>query len=213
MRVSTEWLNSMVAPGWDTVTLAQRLTMAGLEVEAVEPAAPDFHGVVVGHVLACERHPDADKLSVCRVAAGGEAVQIVCGAANVRKGLKVALATVGAALPGGLEIRRAKLRGVESQGMLCSARELGLAEGDSGILELPPDVDPGADLRVALGLDDPVLTINLTPNRGDCLSVIGVAREVAARSGRPLHAPALAAVPAGQCRLGCGFRRTGLGRR
>ena len=189
MRISADWLNSMAAAGWDAATLARRLTMAGLEVEALEPAAPAFRGVVVGEVLECERHPDADKLSVCRVAAGGEVLQVVCGAANVRKGLKVALAQVGATLPGGLGIRRAKLRGVESQGMLCSAQELGIGEGVAGILELPPEFEPGADLRVALGLDDAVLTINLTPNRGDCLSVLGVAREVAALSGCTLRAP------------------------
>ncbi len=166
----------MVNPGWDTATLAHRLTMAGLEVEAIELAAGDFAGVVAAEVLDCQRHPDADKLSVCRVTAGGEVLQVVCGAANVRAGLRVALATVGARLPGGLEIKRARLRGVESQGMLCSARELGLGEGDAGILELPADVVPGSDLRAALGLDDTILTINLTPNRGDCLSVLGIAR-------------------------------------
>ncbi len=196
VRISAHWLNSMVDPGWNVATLAQRLTMAGLEIEAVEPAAGRFTGVVIADVLDCQRHPDADKLSVCRVSAGGEALQVVCGAANVRTGLRVALATVGARLPGGLEIKRARLRGVESHGMLCSARELGLGEGDEGILELPGDGRPGDDLYAALGLDDTVLTVNLTPNRGDCLSVLGVAREVAALSDTPLAVPDCRAVPA-----------------
>ena len=113
MRVSAEWLNCMVASGWDVATLAKRLTMAGLEVEAIESAAADFTGVVIAEILECQRHPDADKLSVCRVAAGAEPLQVVCGAANARRGLKVALATVGAVLPGGLVIKPAKLRGVE----------------------------------------------------------------------------------------------------
>lgn len=196
MRISAQWLNSMVDPGWDVATLAHRLTMAGLEVEAVEPAADGFTGVLVAEVLDCQRHPGADKLSVCRVSTGGEVLQVVCGAANVRAGLRVALATVGARLPGGLEIRRTRLRGVESHGMLCSMSELGLGDTDAGILELPADVRPGDDLYTALALDDTVLTINLTPNRGDCLSVLGVAREVAALSGRPFAVPDCRDVPA-----------------
>jgi phenylalanyl-tRNA synthetase beta chain len=181
VKVSIEWLREWVDAGWDPATLAARLTMAGLEVEGVEPACPPFTGVVVAAVVSCERHPDADKLSVCTVDDGsGAPLQVVCGAPNVRPGLRSALARVGAELPGGLTIRRAKLRGIESNGMLCSARELGLGEGHAGILELPEDLGLGADLRTALALDDLTLEVNVTPNRGDALSVLGVAREVAA---------------------------------
>jgi phenylalanyl-tRNA synthetase beta chain len=190
VKVSFEWLRSWVDPGWDVPTLSARLTMAGFEVEGVEPACAPFAGVVVAEVLSCERHPEADKLTVCRVAHGTEApVQVVCGAPNVRPGMRTALALVGAELPGGMKIRRARLRGVESQGMLCSARELGLGEGHDGILDLPLDLPAGADLRKALGLDDQVLELNVTPNRGDALSLAGVAREVAAVSGARLSAP------------------------
>jgi phenylalanyl-tRNA synthetase beta chain len=190
VKVSVEWLRSWVDPGWDVPTLSARLTMAGFEVEGVEAACAPFSGVVVAEVLACERHPDADKLTVCSVAHGAEApVQVVCGAPNVRPGMRTALARVGAELPGGLKIRRARLRGVDSQGMLCSARELGLGEGHDGILDLPPDLAIGADLHEALGLDDQVLELNVTPNRGDALSLAGVAREVAAISAARLAAP------------------------
>jgi phenylalanyl-tRNA synthetase beta chain len=200
VRVSTSWLSEWVETGWDTATLAQRLTMAGFEVEAVEAAAPSFSGVVVARIVKCESHPDADKLSVCAVDFGGaEAVQVVCGASNARAGLTTALAQVGAGLPGGLAIRKARLRGIESSGMLCSARELGLGEGHEGIIELPDDLVPGTDLRQALDLDDTLLELNLTPNRGDALSVAGVARELAAISGaalnRPEVAPVVAAIP------------------
>jgi phenylalanyl-tRNA synthetase beta chain len=192
VKVSIDWLREWVDAGWDPATLAARLTMAGLEVEGIEPACPPFTGVVVGEVVACERHPDADKLTVCSVDDGtGEPLQVVCGAPNVRPGLRSAFARVGAELPGGLRIKRAKLRGVESNGMLCSARELGLGEGHAGIIELPQDLPVGDDLRVALALDDSLLEINVTPNRGDALSVLGIAREVAA-----LSAAKLAPVPA-----------------
>lgn len=166
--------------------------MAGLELEALEPAAPEFSGVVVAEILATEKHPQADKLRVCRVSSGqGEPLQIVCGAANARAGLKSALALVGARLPGGLEIKTTKLRGVESAGMLCSAKELGLADASNGIFELPSDAPVGQPLRDYLALDDVVLELNITPNRGDAMSVIGVAREVAALSGGKLTGQAL----------------------
>ncbi|MFO0450852.1 MAG: phenylalanine--tRNA ligase subunit beta, partial [Pseudomonadota bacterium] len=195
MKVSLDWLREWVDTGWNTAELSHRLTMSGFEVEARHAVAGEFTGVVVGEVLETARHPDADKLTVCRVAAGGaEPLQIVCGAKNVRPGLKAPLATVGAQLPGGLAIRKAKLRGVESQGMLCSSRELELGEGVDGLLELPSTLDTGQDLRAALGLDDVVLEINFTPNRGDALSVLGLARELAVLSGRSLRWPTLAPV-------------------
>ncbi|HFD15641.1 MAG TPA: phenylalanine--tRNA ligase subunit beta, partial [Rhodospirillales bacterium] len=157
MRVSLAWLREWVEVPEGAEALAERLTMAGLEVEAVEPAAPAFSGVVVAEVLEVAPHPDADRLRVCRVAAGGEPLQVVCGAPNVRPGLRAPLATVGAALPGGARIRRARLRGVDSHGMLCSARELGLADDAEGLWELPAEAPVGEDLRRWLDLDDRVL--------------------------------------------------------
>lgn len=198
MKLSVDWLKrDWVDPRCDDDELARRLTMAGFEVEGRSKVAGEFIGVVVGEVLATERHPDADKLTVNRVAAGAHGeLQIVCGAKNVRPALKAPLALVGARLPGDLAIKRAKLRGVESQGMLCSARELGMGEGHEGLLELPADLAPGAALRDALGLDDTVLEINFTPNRGDALSVLGLAREVAVLGGAPLRGPAIEPTPA-----------------
>ena len=191
MRISLSWLSEWVDAGMDTATLASRLTMSGIEVESIEPAAGDFQGVVVGEVLSVEQHPGADKLTVCQVAAGGAArLQVVCGAPNVRAGMKAPLALEGARLAAGEVIRKARLRGVESSGMLCSARELGLSEEHEGILELPDELVTGTPLREALLLDDTILTLNVTPNRGDVLSVLGVAREVAAIASRKLsHAP------------------------
>ncbi len=192
MRISFAWLKDWVDAGCDSTTLAARLTMSGIEVEAVEPAAGDFEGVVVGEVLGVERHPDADKLTVCQVAGGGPArLQVVCGAPNVRAGMKAPLAPEGARISEGVVIRRAKLRGVESAGMLCSARELGLSEEHEGLLELPDELVTGTPLREALALDDTILTLNVTPNRGDVLSVLGVAREVAAITGQKLAPPAM----------------------
>jgi phenylalanyl-tRNA synthetase beta chain len=171
--------------------------MAGFEVEAIERAAGPFTGVVVARVLERNPHPDADKLSVCTVDDGGaEPLQVVCGASNARAGMTAALARVGAELPGGLKIRRAKLRGVESAGMLCSARELGMGDSHEGILDLPPHLETGMDLRDALGLDDAILELSLTPNRGDALSMAGVAREVAALSGIPFALPEVEPVTA-----------------
>lgn len=188
MNVPERWLRSFCDPPMKAERLAQLLTMSGLEVEACAPAAPPFSGVVVGEILEVERHPNADKLTVCTVAAGKQRLQVVCGAPNARAGLKAPLATVGAKL-GELEIKAAALRGVESQGMLCSARELGLSEDQSGLLELDAAAKPGADVRKALDLDERVLTFKLTPNRADCLSILGVAREVAALTGAALKAP------------------------
>jgi phenylalanyl-tRNA synthetase beta chain len=197
MRISADWLSEWVDVPDDIAGLAHALTMAGLEVEGIDAAAGDLTGIVVGQVLAAERHPDADKLTVCRVNVGaGEPLSIVCGAPNVRVGLKVPVALEGAHLPNGSEIRRARLRGVESRGMLCSARELGLGDDTSGLLELPSELDTGRPLVDALRLDDRILEINLTPNRGDCMSLLGVAREVAAVLARPLHAPGIEPVAA-----------------
>jgi phenylalanyl-tRNA synthetase beta chain len=197
MKLGLEWLAEWVPVGDDVPALAAQLTMAGFEVEAISRAAEAFSGVVVGEVLATERHPQADKLTVCRVASGGPvALTIVCGAKNVRPGLKAPLAGVGARLPGGVAIGRAKLRGVESEGMLCSARELGLGDGPEGLLELPDELPTGAELRGALGLDDTVLEINFTPNRGDALSVLGLARELGVLNHAPLAGPLLAPLPA-----------------
>ncbi len=179
MKFSEQWLREWVNPAVSTEELCHQLTMAGLEVDAVDPVAASFSGVVVGEVLAVEPHPDADKLRVTEVNVGGEdKLGIVCGAANVRAGLKVPVAVIGAVLPGDFKIKKAKLRGVPSAGMLCSASELGLAESSSGLFELPQDAPVGVDLREYLDLDDVTIELGLTPNRGDCLSVAGVAREV-----------------------------------
>jgi len=195
MRISIQWLGEWLGSAPEPRELAARLTMAGLEIEAVEPAAPPLPGVVVGEILECGKHPDADTLSVCKVSDGASAVQIVCGAPNARAGMKAPLATIGARLPGGTEIRKAKLRGVESFGMLCSARELGLSEDAAGLMELPAETATGAPIAAALGLDDTVLEVNLTPNRGDCMSVQGMAREAALLTGVELRVPDCAAVP------------------
>ncbi len=197
MKVSEQWLREWVNPAMPSAALAARLTMAGLEVASVEPAAPAFDRVVVGRVIALVPHPDADRLRVATVDVGQtEPLQIVCGAPNVAVGLCAPTALIGAALPGGLAIKPSKLRGVESQGMLCSARELGLAESADGLLPLPPDSRPGQNVREALGLDDAIIEIELTPNRGDCLGMEGIAREVAAIARREFQPLPVAEVPA-----------------
>lgn len=187
MRVTEQWLREWVNPALTTEQLCHRLTVAGLEVDAVEPAAPPFSGVVVGEVVALAPHPDADKLRVCQVDVGGDApLTIVCGAPNVVVGMKAPTALVGGELPGGITIRKAKLRGVASFGMLCAARELGLADDQGGLMALPPTAPNGTDLRQLLALDDHLIELGLTPNRGDCLSIHGVARELAALTDTPL---------------------------
>lgn len=196
MKISLNWLRDWVDTGDDVPALAHALTMAGLEIEGVSAAGPSLPGVVVGEVKSVTKHPDAEKLNVCVVSTGKEEFQIVCGAPNVRVGMKAPLATIGAKLPNGTEIKRAKLRGVESAGMLCSARELAINEEASGLYDLPADLKAGQDLVSALGLDDTIFEVNLTPNRGDCMSVQGVAREVAAARAKPLHAPAINPVTA-----------------
>jgi phenylalanyl-tRNA synthetase beta chain len=195
MRFSERWLRTLVDPPLDTAALCDKLTMAGLEVEDVATAAPPFTRVVVGRIDAVAPHPEAERLRVCRVDVGAaEPLQIVCGAPNAAVGMHVPCALEGAVLPGGASIRRTTMRGVESQGMLCSARELRLSDEASGLLALSGDATPGDDLRAALALDDALITIKLTPNRPDCLSVTGIAREVAAITGAALKLPAVAAV-------------------
>lgn len=202
MQFSEKWLRTLVDPPLSTDALAHLLTMSGLEVEQCVSVAPPFTGVVVGRVLSVEKHPRADKLTVCKVdIGGGEPLEIVCGSPNVVAGMNAPCALVGARLPGAtadepFEIKAATLRGVESRGMLCSARELGLSDDHSGLLVISGDAAPGRDVREVLALDDKVLTIKLTPNRADCLSVLGVAREVAALTAQPLNPPDTHPVPA-----------------
>lgn len=197
MQFSEQWLRSVVDPALDSEEFAARMTMAGFEVEDTRPVAPPSSGVVVGLVTSVERHPQADKLTVCSVDVGhDQPLSIVCGAPNVAPGIKVPCALEGAQLPGGLQIRRTKLRGVESHGMLCSARELGLSEDHAGLLVLDADAKVGADIRDHLALDDRIWTIKLTPNRGDCLSVVGLAREAAAVTGAKLNLPSSGRVSA-----------------
>ncbi len=189
MVIPETWLRKLCNPPIPGRELADRLTMAGLEVESYEPFGPQFSGVLVGEIMSVEKHPGADKLTVCTVSTGQERVQVVCGAPNARPGMKAPLAIIGARLPG-FEISKVSVRGAESHGMLCSARELGLSSDHAGLLELHPKSEVGADVRAVLKLEDHVLTLKLTPNRGDCLSVLGVARELAAITGAPLQAPA-----------------------
>ncbi len=193
MKFSEAWLREWVDPAVDTQQLADQLSMAGLEVDSVTPVAASFNGVVVGEVIDKAPHPDADKLSVCqvRVDADGEPLQIVCGARNVAAGMRVPVATVGAVLPGDFKIKKAKLRGVPSHGMICSASELGLAESSEGIMPLPQDAPLGEALRRYLNLDDHAIDVDLTPDRGDCLGIAGLAREVGVINKSPLTPPVI----------------------
>ncbi|MBN4063678.1 phenylalanine--tRNA ligase subunit beta [Cardiobacterium sp. AH-315-I02] len=184
MKFSEQWLRSWVNPDISTQKMCDQLTMAGLEVDSLEPAAADFSDVLVARVESMEKHPDADKLNVCQVTDGFQTLQIVCGAANVRPGLLIPLAKVGAVLPGAhknetWKVKPAKLRGVESFGMLCSEKELGLADSAEGLMELPENAPIGQNIREYLQLDDHIIELDLTPNRGDCLSIEGIARELA----------------------------------
>ncbi len=182
MKFSESWLRELVDPALTTQELEAQLTMAGLEVDGVEAVAADFSGIVVGEVVACEQHPDADKLSLCQVSDGKEKFQIVCGASNVRVGLKIPFAKIGAVLPSddgkGFKIKKAKLRGVESFGMLCAEAEMGMSDSSDGLMELPIDAPLGKDIREYLQLNDTIIEVDLTPNRADCLSINGLAREV-----------------------------------
>ncbi|HEY8569998.1 phenylalanine--tRNA ligase subunit beta [Microbulbifer sp.] len=197
MKFSNAWLREWVNPDLTAQQLADQITMAGLEVDAVEPVAGDFSGVVVGEIVACEQHPDADKLRVCKVQGHPEGeMQVVCGAPNARVGIKIPFALVGAALPGDFKIKKAKLRGVESFGMLCSQTELELGTDNDGIWELPADAPTGADLREYLLLNDSAIEVDLTPNRSDCLGVAGIAREVGVLNRCAVTAPAIEPVAA-----------------
>ncbi|QTH71824.1 phenylalanine--tRNA ligase subunit beta [Pseudoalteromonas xiamenensis] len=184
MKFSEKWLREWVNPAIDTNALSEQLSMAGLEVDGLDPVAGEFSGVVIGEVVECGQHPDADKLRVTKVNVGGdELLDIVCGAANCRQGLKVVVATVGAVLPGDFKIKKAKLRGQPSNGMLCAFAELGMADNSDGIIELPADAPIGQDIREYFGLNDVTIDVDLTPNRSDCLGIKGLAREVGVLNG------------------------------
>jgi phenylalanyl-tRNA synthetase beta chain len=202
MQFPESWLREFCNPSLTTQELADTLTMAGLEVEELQPVAPPFTGIVVGEIKEAVQHPDADRLRICQVDVGqGALLNIVCGAPNARVGIKIPCATVGAELPPGedgkpFKIKVGKLRGVESQGMLCSAKELKIADDNGGLLELPADAPLGQNIREYLNLDDTLMTLKLTPNLAHCLSVYGIAREVSALTGAPLKAPTFPAVAA-----------------
>ncbi|MDE0016612.1 MAG: phenylalanine--tRNA ligase subunit beta [Candidatus Poribacteria bacterium] len=190
MNVTLNWLKNYIDFELSPSELADRLTMLGIEVESVKELGAELKGIVVGSVTAIQPHPNADKLVLCQVDVGEtEELQIVCGAPNVREGMRAPVATIGATLPIGLTIKRAKLRGETSQGMLCSEKELGLSEDAAGLMELSPDTPLGTSLSEALGLDDIVFELEITPNRPDCLSLIGVAREIRAETGNALKLP------------------------
>jgi phenylalanyl-tRNA synthetase beta chain len=195
MKIVESWLRDWVDPDLDSKSLEHQLTMLGLEVDGVGVEGAGLDGVVVAEVVEVEKHPDADRLSVCKVrAGGGETIGVVCGAPNVTAGMRSPLAVPGVTLPNGIKLRKSKIRGVVSNGMLCSAVELGLGEESDGILALPGDAPAGMSLTEYLGLPDTVFDLDLTPNRGDCFSVLGVARDVAALTGSPLKLPEFAPV-------------------
>ncbi|MEW5970281.1 MAG: phenylalanine--tRNA ligase subunit beta [Pseudomonadota bacterium] len=197
MKISENWLRTWVNPAIDSETLSDQLTMLGLEVDELAPVAKPFTGVVVGEVLTVEQHPDADRLRVTTVNIGsGEPLQIVCGAPNVRAGMKAPVATIGAVLPGDFKIKKGKLRGVESQGMLCGASEIDLEDKIDGLLELPADAPVGVNIREYLKLDDNVIDISITPNRGDCFSIRGIAREIAVINQLQINEPDIKSVDA-----------------
>ncbi|MCG5265050.1 phenylalanine--tRNA ligase subunit beta [Acinetobacter pittii] len=197
MKISENWLRTWVNPAIDSETLSDQLTMLGLEVDELAPVAKPFTGVVVGEVLTVEQHPDADRLRVTTVNIGsGEPLQIVCGAPNVRAGMKAPVATIGAVLPGDFKIKKGKLRGVESQGMLCGASEIDLEDKIDGLLELPTDAPVGVNIREYLKLDDNVIDISITPNRGDCFSIRGIAREIAVINQLQMNEPEIKSVDA-----------------
>jgi phenylalanyl-tRNA synthetase beta chain len=201
MQFSELWLREWANPALETQELVDQITMAGLEVDAIEAAAGEFSGIVVGQIVSFEQHPDADKLNVCKVTDGSEEFQIVCGAPNVREGMKIPFAKIKAVLPGDFKIKKAKLRGVESFGMLCAEEELGLADKSDGLWDLPADAPLGVCMREYLGLtrdgrDDKIIDVDLTPNRGDCLSIAGLSREVGVLNKVDVTAPTIEAVAA-----------------
>lgn len=196
MKFSEQWLREWVNPSITTDELESLLSLSGLEVDGVEKAAKDFSGVVVGEIISAEQHPNADKLQVCSVSDGTETFQVVCGAPNARAGLKTGFAKVGAVLPGDFKIKKAKLRQVESFGMLCAEDELGISDDHGGIMELAADAPVGTDLREYLNLDDSIIEVDLTPNRSDCLSLAGLAREVGVLTQTPVNVPDVAPVAA-----------------
>jgi len=197
MKIVESWLREWVDHELNTEQLAYRLTMAGHEVDGIDTEGSGLEGVLVAEVVEVRKHPDADRLSVCKVSMGdGEVIDVVCGAPNVRAGMKSPLARPGLTLPNGTKLKKAKIRGVESNGMLCSAVELGLGDASDGIIELPEDAPAGAALTDYLSLPDAVIDLDLTPNRGDCFSVLGIAREVAALTGTELKPPAFPSIPA-----------------
>ncbi|MFC3149719.1 phenylalanine--tRNA ligase subunit beta [Litoribrevibacter euphylliae] len=197
MKFSESWLREWVNPSIDTAELMHQLTMAGLEVDGHEAVAGEFSGVVVGQIVSFDRHPDADKLNVCVVDTGdAEPQQIVCGAPNVKQGMKIPVAKVGAVLPGNFKIKKAKLRGVESFGMCCAEEELGLSDSSDGLMELSESASVGQCFREYLNLDDVAIDVDLTPNRGDCLSIAGLAREVGTLTRTEVTAPVINAVEA-----------------
>ena len=193
MKIAESWLRQWVNPEMDGESLAHQLTMLGHEVDSVDIDGAGLTGVIVGEVLDVAKHPDADRLSVCQVSAGdGDPLEIVCGAPNVVAGMKTPLARPGVTLPNGLKLRKSKIRGVVSNGMLCSAVELGLGEESDGIMHLPSDASAGADFADYLGLPDAIIDVDLTPNLGDCFSILGIARDVSALTGAELKDPAVA---------------------
>ena len=195
MKFSEMWLREWVNPSISTDELSEQLSMAGLEVDGIEAVASEFSGVVVGEVVECGQHPDADKLQVTKINVGDdELLDIVCGAPNCRQGLKVAVAKVGAVLPANFKIKKAKLRGQPSFGMLCSFSELGISDDHDGILELPADAPIGQDVREYLQLDDVTIEVDLTPNRADCLGIKGLAREVGVLNQASVNEPKVADV-------------------
>lgn len=195
MKFSEQWLREWVNPHLTTQQLADQLTMAGLEVDAIAPVANEFSGVVVGEILSMKPHPNADRLRICQVDIGAvQPLELVCGGVNARMGLKAPVATLGAQLSPEFSIKTTKIRGVESSGMLCSTAELGLTETAEGLMELPKDAPVGKDLRKYLNLDDHILTLKITPNRGDCLSILGVAREVAALNQIKIKQPKIKSI-------------------
>ena len=189
MRLNVDWLRDWVDTELNPAEIADCLTIAGHEVSSIEPVTGNIEGLVVGQIVSVKPHPDADRLVICQVNDGRKEHTVVCGAPNATYNLKAPFAPVGALLPGDIKIKRTKLRGIMSSGMLCSSKELGLSENSSGLLVLPEDAPTGKSIKEYLRLDDSILDLELTPNRGDCFSVFGIAREIAAIEELKLDSP------------------------